>query len=220
MLLAINTATKATSIALLQEKHLVAEKSWSADRDEAAKTLPEILHMLGKQKKSFSDLKKLLVVNGPGPFSGVRVGITIVNTLALSLNLKVFAMDTFELMHFRVGKTPLLVFLPAGNSHLGVRAYEIPFPGTILGSSAQIVAQLNQLKNEPISYVGEISDSDHDYFKKHTSWQKLSDRKLLSFGQAVNSLDLATKQPLHTAMPEYLLPPNITRSRKIGSLGG
>ena len=98
--LAINSAMPQTAVALLsmgKSPQLLGEKSWQSARNESAKILPALEALLQKNKKSWSDLQAIFVVIGPGPFTGLRVGVTIANVIAWSTNSKIFTAKLAEL---------------------------------------------------------------------------------------------------------------------------
>ena len=94
--LAINTATLDTEIALidLKAKKILAEKSWKSESNEAETLLPKILELLAKNKLTFKDLQKIIVIKGPGSFTGLRVGITIANMIAHLLKIPIEGVET------------------------------------------------------------------------------------------------------------------------------
>jgi len=53
--------------------------------------------ILRKEKLKLQDIKKILVNQGPGSYTGVRVGVTVANTLGWSLNIPVFGYKEGEL---------------------------------------------------------------------------------------------------------------------------
>ena len=69
------------------------KKKWLANRDEAAKILQNIKIGMKKSKKRFSDLNAIFTVTGPGGFTGLRVGIAIVNAIAWSQKIPVYHCD-------------------------------------------------------------------------------------------------------------------------------
>lgn len=55
--------------------------------DQSRDLLIKINELLSAKKIILNDIKSILVNRGPGSFTGVRVGITMVNTLAWSLDI-------------------------------------------------------------------------------------------------------------------------------------
>ena len=52
--------------------------------------LPAIYKLLKRSNKSLKDASDIVVLTGPGSFTGTRVGVTIANTLSWALNIPVF----------------------------------------------------------------------------------------------------------------------------------
>lgn len=60
--------------------------------------LPKIVSMFEENKISPSDIDKIIVVNGPGSFTGIRVGLTIAKVFAWALNIPIIAITSLEAM--------------------------------------------------------------------------------------------------------------------------
>lgn len=63
--------------------------SWEANRELADNLLTFISDNLSKKRIQFSQLTGLGVFEGPGSFTGLRIGITVMNTLADSLGIPI-----------------------------------------------------------------------------------------------------------------------------------
>lgn len=61
---------------------LRAELTWEADRQLAHGLLEKIDGFLKEQTTGLDDLSGLFVFRGPGSFTGLRIGLTVMNTLA------------------------------------------------------------------------------------------------------------------------------------------
>jgi len=64
----------------------------------------EIEILLNSASKSYKDLTKIIVINGPGSFTGVRTGMTVAKVLALSLNIPICGISQFELLSMEYSK--------------------------------------------------------------------------------------------------------------------
>ena len=59
-------------------------------REMAEKLLGVLRDKLAEHNKSFRDLTKITFMSGPGSFTGLRIGATVVNTLAHELHIPLF----------------------------------------------------------------------------------------------------------------------------------
>ncbi len=66
------------------------------DKPQADKILPEIEKLLKNNSTKPEELDKIIVQRGPGSYTGIRVGLTIANTLAFALKIPVNARKVGE----------------------------------------------------------------------------------------------------------------------------
>ena len=59
------------------------------EKDLSKEALPKIIELFDKANITPKDLDKIIVVNGPGSFTGIRIGITIAKTIAWALNINI-----------------------------------------------------------------------------------------------------------------------------------
>ena len=85
MRLSLDTSTPET-ILKLDDK----EYRYNFDRDLAEKLLGWINDKLQKNNKSWHDITEITFMSGPGSFTGLRIGASIVNTLASELNIPLY----------------------------------------------------------------------------------------------------------------------------------
>ena len=55
-----------------------------------------IKDIIEKNKLKVTDINNIVAVNGPGSFTGLRIGLTIAKTMAYSLNIKVYLIGSLE----------------------------------------------------------------------------------------------------------------------------
>ncbi len=63
---------------------------WESHRDLAKHLLKFIHDQLTENGKDWADLTELHFFTGPGSFTGLRIGATIINTLSSELNLPIY----------------------------------------------------------------------------------------------------------------------------------
>src|SRR4051812_24827106 len=105
--LGINTATAVASVALLDQGELIAEQvypeaecaprqGWHANRNHAEIIIPLIESVLLQAHVGLSDLDGIAVSIGPGSFTGVRIGLSIVKGLVYGCDLPVVGISTLH----------------------------------------------------------------------------------------------------------------------------
>jgi tRNA threonylcarbamoyladenosine biosynthesis protein TsaB len=73
--LALDTTTRAGSIALIVDHDLVEERRSDPSRTYAERLPEEMLSLLKRHDRSLADVDVFAVASGPGSFTGLRVGI-------------------------------------------------------------------------------------------------------------------------------------------------
>ncbi|EKD56762.1 MAG: hypothetical protein ACD_58C00096G0001 [uncultured bacterium] len=88
MILAINTGSNINSIALYSTS-VSDEVVWESYHTQSQELLPKIDKLLKSSKVDLSNLKAIAVFQGPGSYTGLRVGVSVANALSWSLNIPV-----------------------------------------------------------------------------------------------------------------------------------
>lgn len=96
-ILAIDTATEACSVALLNDDRLLAHFELCA-REHTQRILPLVQHILQEGGVALNELDALAFGRGPGSFTGVRIGIGIAQGLALGAGLPLIGISTLKTM--------------------------------------------------------------------------------------------------------------------------
>lgn len=67
-------------------------------KETSVKVMPYLDEALTKSNLDIKDINKIFVVNGPGSFTGIRVGVTIAKIISYCLNIPIIAINELELM--------------------------------------------------------------------------------------------------------------------------
>lgn len=97
-ILYIDTTSKYLYTALSEDGKITGEIKSKLDKDLSVFTLSKIKEVLDSRNLKPNDIDKLIVVNGPGSFTGIRIGVTIGKTYAYSLNKEVIQISSLEAM--------------------------------------------------------------------------------------------------------------------------
>ncbi len=68
------------------------------EHDLSIKLLPQIKKAMEELHLYVTDIEKIFVVNGPGSFTGIRIGLTVAKTIAWALNIPLITISELELL--------------------------------------------------------------------------------------------------------------------------
>ena len=92
----ISTYDKLITIGLLKNGNILDLKEIESNQNHSSLVIPTIDTLLNKNDIATSYLNEIIVVNGPGSFTGVRLGVTIAKTLAYTLNIPIKTITSLE----------------------------------------------------------------------------------------------------------------------------
>lgn len=94
----IDTSSSFLYSGIVEDDKLIATVTEQMDNDLSRITLKKISEMFEQTNLKPNDIDKIIVVNGPGSFTGIRVGITIAKTYAWGLNKDITTITSLEAM--------------------------------------------------------------------------------------------------------------------------
>lgn len=97
-ILYIDTTTSYLYTGIVVDNKLIAQVKEEFGKDLSSVALKKISEMLEDNHLEPDDIDKIIVVNGPGSFTGIRVGVTIAKTYAYSLKKDIITISSLEAM--------------------------------------------------------------------------------------------------------------------------
>jgi tRNA threonylcarbamoyladenosine biosynthesis protein TsaB len=95
MILVVDTANEETFLGLW-DKGWLSQIKWLAGRNLSADIMWKLEELFEKADKNFKETKGLIVNAGPGSFTGLRIGISIANIFAYSLNIPIVGLTKMK----------------------------------------------------------------------------------------------------------------------------
>ncbi len=94
----IDTATSNLVVALIIDGNLKYYYNKQTGKEMSEKIIPVINEALEKANINANQISKIFAVNGPGSFTGIRVGLTVAKTMAWSLKIPVIPISSLEVI--------------------------------------------------------------------------------------------------------------------------
>ena len=173
MLLAIDTSTAQVGLALYDGDQVLGEMTWSTRQHHTTELATALSGLLNRSAVSMDMVTALAVAIGPGSFTSLRVGLSLVKGIALARRLPIMGIPTLDIIAAAqpVSKHPLVALLQAGRTRIAFSVYKSD-KKTWQAEGGVRSGTVDELLNEiesPTVVAGELSAEDRKKFSKKKS---------------------------------------------------
>jgi tRNA threonylcarbamoyladenosine biosynthesis protein TsaB len=141
LILSLDTATLAGSVAVSSGSTILAKRVGRPDVSHSNTLLSDINEILSGVSLSVRDIDLFAVANGPGSFTGLRIGLATVKALATTLDRPCVGIPTLEAIALSAGIADTIVgLLPAGRGEVFVQMFSTLDGGVIALDQPQHLA--------------------------------------------------------------------------------
>ncbi|MBW2186169.1 MAG: tRNA (adenosine(37)-N6)-threonylcarbamoyltransferase complex dimerization subunit type 1 TsaB [Deltaproteobacteria bacterium] len=150
LFLCIDSSTPAGSVALVREGSVIAEHLLQVKKRSHSDYLMKYVHeLLEEADMSLSDLSGLVVVNGPGSFTGLRVGLATVQGISQALSLPIYPVSSLQVIAYANGPSdlPVVALIDARKQEVYTACYEWTKGIPVLQGAEQVIAPKELLKS-------------------------------------------------------------------------
>lgn len=157
LILGISTSSNIASVALSKDAECIKELNINNNKTHSETLLPLINELLSETNIKLQDINLIACDNGPGSFTGIRIGISTVKAIAESLNIPVIAVSSLEGLAYNIHDSECICSLiDARNNQVYCGLFDSNH--TLIGNYMAddintILPVINQ--NQGISFVGD-----------------------------------------------------------------
>lgn len=209
MHLIIDTTQFQASVALAERGKILRSFSWKAGFKLSNELLPKLLKLRVREISRKGRLKTILIIQGPGSFTGTRIGIATANALAFSWDIPVCGVSNFDLYKEKLGLSKNTAIILKNIHSLVYANVRNGFAGTV-----EELAKILKFKS---SFIGEIDEDIESEIKKHFGKQaekilkvSFSSKERLNILAKVADKMHKRKNFSFPLKPIYIAKPNIT----------
>lgn len=106
--LAFDTSTSFLTVAVSNNNKLLAEWNSNAQKDHSSRLMPAVERVLAEAGITVNDLRGIIVGQGPGSYTGLRIGVTTAKTLAWSLNIALLGVSSLSALAYSAARTTVI----------------------------------------------------------------------------------------------------------------
>ncbi len=120
-ILALNTVTSKLSVALDKDGEIYSYSDAESNHAHSVKIMGAIDDVLKRARVSLNDIDVFSAVIGPGSFTGIRIGVSVINAFALAMNKPAIAVTIFDTVKYN-GQRRLVMFNARHNNFYVARS--------------------------------------------------------------------------------------------------
>jgi tRNA threonylcarbamoyladenosine biosynthesis protein TsaB len=213
-ILNIETATKNCSVALSKDGHIILCKEIAEEGYSHAERLHVFIEAIIQEAGiSFQNLNAIAVSQGPGSYTGLRIGVSAAKGLCYALNIPLIAIDTLQVLasQAKVSDGLIVPMLDARR----MEVYSAIFNSKLEKQrdvQAEIITENSfETITETVYFLGDLVKSNF-IFLEEAIYPSAKEMGILSFAKFQNNdfEDVAYFEPY------YLKDFMITTSKKVG----
>ena len=174
----IDTHDSSVVLVLYKNQKLELIKEVENSRAHSEITIPLIVKLLEEENISIHKLSDIIVVNGPGSFTGERLGVTIAKTLAYTLNVPIRTITSLEMY--------LNEEMEQENEYLSLKE-----------KNGFFIAKINQNKLEDYRYLKKSEYEEFFFFFKVMKPTKIDYDYLWTYAHQKESLNPHEVNPFY-----------------------
>ena len=154
--LAFDTSSKALSLAILEDKQVLAETTINIKKNHSITLMPAIDFLMASLDWTPKDLDRIVVAEGPGSYTGLRIAVATAKTLVHTLNIELVGMSSLLALVPSQQEELVVPIMDARRNNVYAGFYEnakAVFPEAHL-SFDEVLEQVKDA--EQVTFVGEV----------------------------------------------------------------
>lgn len=213
--LALDTSNRQLTVAILDDDQILATETTTVHQKHAEYLLPIIDDLVKKTDLKPTDLQRVVVANGPGSYTGIRIATATAKTLAYTLEIDLVCVSSLQTLALNVKEEGSLVMpiFDARNNNVFTGLYKI--------KDGLPVAVLNDCHSDFDKWMDKISYSKEHVYAVGSDARNFTDALKKKFGEHLSFVDSFDNLPqaarlglygetltpvknIHTVVPNYL----------------
>jgi len=218
-ILSIDTASDICGVSILEETSLICKFDKNTGRTHSENLMPMIQQAFHETNLTLNDIDLLVCDNGPGSFTGIRIGIATAKAFHDSLSIPCIGVSSLESFAYSIEKDGLIVsILDAKNDNCYFALYErknsiyrkILAPSTDTITNALQICKPFFSAYHSVTFIGDGLENDKDFISKEWKGNCFSISQNIPFDSyhlGLAGLEKWKKNKIEEVLPLYLKKP-------------
>ena len=201
--LAFDTSSKALSLAILEDKQVLAEMTINIKKNHSITLMPAIDFLMASLDWTSKDLDRIVVAQGPGSYTGLRIAVATAKTLAHTLKIELVGVSSLLALVPEQVEGLVIPVMDARRNNVYAGFYQ---SGQAVWPEAHLplaeVLEIAGAANQSVTFVGETAAFTEQI---EVALPQATLQPTLPNAAAVGRLGLdLPSQSIHDFVPNYL----------------
>ncbi|UXR77824.1 MULTISPECIES: tRNA (adenosine(37)-N6)-threonylcarbamoyltransferase complex dimerization subunit type 1 TsaB [unclassified Staphylococcus] len=201
--LLIDSSNQPLAVALMKGDEVLVSYTSAVKQNHSVQLMPQVASLIETANITPQDLTNIVVAQGPGSYTGLRIGVTVAKTLAYTLNANLYGVSSLKALAATVQHTNrfIIPIMNARREYVYAGAYQWQdgqLQSMIADQYIALSDLIDRVKDEPnVLFVGE------DVRQFETQLQAFDVQPLLPKAEAMWQ-HKGEVQKVHSFSPQYL----------------
>lgn len=141
--LLLDSSNRDMSVGIADDDKLIDFTSYEAWQSQSEVMVPELDKLLKKHNIQRDDIKNIVVANGPGSYTGVRIAVTIAKTISATLGCDVYPVSSLQILKDDDKPSICLINARSKRSYIGVYQNEKCLLNDQIMTNDQVIEYIN-----------------------------------------------------------------------------
>ncbi|MFV0557518.1 MAG: tRNA (adenosine(37)-N6)-threonylcarbamoyltransferase complex dimerization subunit type 1 TsaB [Enterococcus sp.] len=211
-ILAIDTSNQTLALGLSENGRLIGQMQTTVNKNHSLTLMPAIDQLMKSVHWQPSDLEKIVVAQGPGSYTGLRIGVTTAKTLAQTLGIELVGISSLAIVAANMvhAESWIVPLFDARRKNVYAGAYVWQDNQLINVLSDQHIAFADLAAQLPanVLFVGESVANFQDEIHELCPQAQINQVEVLNYPNGFTLAQLAQNIPsvvdVHRFLPHYL----------------
>ena len=155
---AIDTSSKALTLAILEDETLLAQMTLNIKKNHSITLMPAIDFLMNSLDMKPTDLDRIVVAQGPGSYTGLRMAVATAKTLAHTLKIELVGVSSLLALVPEQAEGLVIPVMDARRNNVYAGFYQ---SGQSVRPEAHLplaeVLEIAGVADQPVTFVGETA---------------------------------------------------------------
>lgn len=159
----LDTSTKYITLSIIKNNAQCYFFHDEVFEDLSIRIIPLIKQAFNECQLCAKDIDKIYVTNGPGSFTGIRIGLTIMKVMAWSLNIKLIPISSLELIATTDANVDYIIpYIDARRGNCFAAVYDTSLNNIVKDQFVNFENFINDIDNSKTYKIVSYDDINHD----------------------------------------------------------